>query len=184
MPLFLQLNLAGLPGGFGGDLGAGLLQMFYCTGSRPVCEVAAKGWEPFSACHLLRLVEPTAGGARVPMPAFDGTFRTMTITGWEETDDYPHPWECLDFGIELDDDEIETLNELGYPRQGDKLFGWPAWVQHVDYPNCRRCGRWMWPVFQIDSDCNVWYMFGDDGCGHITQCPEHKDELAFAWACC
>jgi hypothetical protein len=26
-------------------------------------------------------------------------------------------------------------------------------------------------------------MFGDSGIGHITQCPEHKEVLAFGWAC-
>jgi hypothetical protein len=24
-------------------------------------------------------------------------------------------------------------------------------------------------------------LFGDDGCGHITGCPNHPDELAFEW---
>jgi hypothetical protein len=38
-------------------------------------------------------------------------------------------------------------------------------------------------VFQINSEGNLPYMFGDSGRGHITQCPQHKDELAFAWAC-
>ena len=70
-----------------------------------------------------------------------------------------------------------------YPRQGDKLAGWPAWIQYVAYPRCRQCGLWMWFVFQIDSQCNLWHMFGDNGCGHITQCPDHRDELAFVWAC-
>jgi hypothetical protein len=26
-------------------------------------------------------------------------------------------------------------------------------------------------------------MFGDMGIGHITQCPEHLDVVAFGWAC-
>jgi hypothetical protein len=38
-------------------------------------------------------------------------------------------------------------------------------------------------VFQVDSDHNVPFMFGDAGCGHITQCPAHKDVVAFGWAC-
>ena len=39
-------------------------------------------------------------------------------------------------------------------------------------------------VFQLDSEKNVPFMFGDAGVGHITQCPTHKDVVAFTWACC
>jgi hypothetical protein len=38
-------------------------------------------------------------------------------------------------------------------------------------------------LFQIDSEDNLPYMFGDAGCGHITQCPKHPHRLAFGWAC-
>jgi hypothetical protein len=37
-------------------------------------------------------------------------------------------------------------------------------------------------IFQLESHQNLWYMFGDDGCGHITGCPDHPDELAFTWS--
>ena len=39
-------------------------------------------------------------------------------------------------------------------------------------------------VFQIDSNDHLLFMFGDLGCGHLTQCPTHEDVLAFGWACC
>ena len=39
-------------------------------------------------------------------------------------------------------------------------------------------------VFQVDSEDHVPFMFGDTGCGHVTQCPDHKDVVAFGWACC
>jgi len=38
-------------------------------------------------------------------------------------------------------------------------------------------------VFQIDSNDNLPIILGDRGCGHITQCPEHKQILTFSWAC-
>ncbi len=38
-------------------------------------------------------------------------------------------------------------------------------------------------VFQVDSDDNLSFMFGDSGCGHITQCQHHKNQVAFAWTC-
>ena len=68
------------------------------------------------------------------------------------------------------------------PHQNDKLLGWPSWPQYADYPRCRACGRELWLIFQLESDQNLRYMFGDDGCGHITGCPDHPDELAFMWS--
>jgi uncharacterized protein YwqG len=38
-------------------------------------------------------------------------------------------------------------------------------------------------VFQIDSNDNLDYMFGDVGCSHVTQCKNHPHQLTIAWAC-
>ena len=38
-------------------------------------------------------------------------------------------------------------------------------------------------IFQLDSEDHVPFMFGDVGTGHITQCPEHLEVVAFGWAC-
>ena len=86
-------------------------------------------------------------------------------------------------GTALTDEEAEALAEQDFPRSGEKLRGWPAWVQSVEYPSCPECGRRMELLLQIDSEQNLPYMFGDAGIGHITQCPEHRDQLAFGWAC-
>lgn len=72
---------------------------------------------------------------------------------------------------------------LGRPHDGDKLGGWPAWVQGVEYPKCIECGEPMDMLFQIDSEDNVPYMFGDCGTAHVTQCPTHPDVVAMGWAC-
>jgi uncharacterized protein YwqG len=191
MQLFLQLNLAALPGAVGNVFGEGLLQMFYCTNNQPCCEVECHGWEPFSVCHLLRLVRPAHEASRVQIPELagrlwqggEGYYPAKRITGWKEIVDYPHPWEAQEHAITVEDGDYDHWDDLGRGGQGDKLAGWPIWIQGVEYPSCRRCGRRMQMVFQINSECNLPYMFGDSGRGHITQCPEHKDELAFAWAC-
>jgi uncharacterized protein YwqG len=39
-------------------------------------------------------------------------------------------------------------------------------------------------VFQLDSEDNLDFMFGDSGVAHVTQCPQHPDIVALAWACC
>ena len=76
------------------------------------------------------------------------------------------------------------LYEQDFPKTGDKLLGWPAWVQGIEYPECPVCSDSMKFIFQIDSEDNLDYMFGDVGCAHITQCEKHPERLAIAWACC
>jgi uncharacterized protein YwqG len=183
MALFLQLDLATLPEEIGGELGGGLLQMFYCV-SRHDCTTRGEGCRgPFSPYQLLRRVRTEAGGPPSVLPKFDWDIPARRITGWQPVADYPDSTEWEDFGIEVDDEAVDAMYGLGYePRQMDKLLGWPSWPQYMDYPRCRACGRGLWLVFQLESDQNLRYMFGDDGCGHITCCPDHPEELAFLWS--
>ena len=77
------------------------------------------------------------------------------------------------------------IDEMGmYPRGGDKLAGWPRWIQDIEYPNCPICDRIMNQlIFQLDSDDNLPFLWGDAGTGYLVQCREHKDKVAFFWQC-
>jgi uncharacterized protein YwqG len=185
MQLFLQLNLAELPEGLGRPYGEGLLQMFFCVNTEPSSDENHDDFEPFSKCHLLRLVQPApTRQVRAPEKIAGGYYLPVKmISGWSEIEDYPHPYECEEHGIVLADSDYDIWDSLAPRSQGDKLAGWPIWIQGIEYPNCRRCGERMQMVFQLNSEENLLYMFGDSGRGHITQCPTHKDELAFGWAC-
>lgn len=77
----------------------------------------------------------------------------------------------------------ELAETIAVAATGDKLAGWPTWVQNPEYPSCPRCESQMVYVFQLDSEDNLPYMFVDVGRGHITQCPRHLDVVAFGWAC-
>jgi uncharacterized protein YwqG len=201
MALLLQLNLNEIPPELANQFGTGLLQLFYCLN--------CSSYAPFEDNKLVRIVEPNQypsqppvigglGGVKDKLPA-------KTIIGWKQLEDYPdgvelEEWglifnddyteeliriECPDFGIIIDipdDSEIED-DLFSMVVTGDKLSGYPDWVQDVEYPNCPECQRRMQFVFQIDSNDNLPIMFGDMGCGHITQCPEHKHILTFSWAC-
>ena len=183
MALFLQLNLGTLPEELGDELGVGLLQMFYCV-SRRECATQGEGCrEPFSPYQFLRRVDPAEESPAAVPPAFDHAIPARRIIGWEPVEDYPDVTELESLGIAIDDDARDTLVDLGYsPRQNDKLLGWPSWPQFVDYPACRVCGRDLWIIFQLESGQNLKYMFGDDGCGHVTGCHNYPGELAFLWS--
>jgi uncharacterized protein YwqG len=182
MQLFLQLNLQDLPKPLLGEFGEGLLQMFYCTNSEPACEVDCEAFFPFAKSELLRVIQPKGEPQEIDEALPVDSFPARTITGWKELNDYPNWEEAEQLGLELSDDEIEAMEDY-YPISGDKLGGWPNWVQGVEYPACPSCGETMRLVFQLDSEDNLPYMFGDVGCGHITQCKTHKEQVAFGWAC-
>lgn len=195
MSFLLQLELTALPRRPAGD---GLLQLFYC-GKDDGCST----WEPFSGTQLVRLVN---GDLKHRSPAEGSVEQPLrTIVGWDPVDDYPGTQEMEELGLRFDYDfrskkvhvtcqevgfdeanldmEIYTAEAVTSARTGDKLFGWPHWVQGAEYPACPECGTRMELVFQVDSEQGVEIMFGDVGVGHITQCPNHPGALAFGWAC-
>jgi uncharacterized protein YwqG len=198
MQFFLQLSPEALPLSFT-PRGDGVLQLFYCSLDDGGCET----WSPFSGTHLVRLLSGPAEVA--PHPAGLAPLPVRWVTGWSELVDYPHAEEhralglaydydfpnkrvsvaCDELGVALRDLDIDAgvAETIGDAAEGDKLGGWPLWVQGVEYPSCPTCGSRMQLVLQVDSEDNIPHMFGDAGCGHVTQCPVHSDVLAFAWAC-
>ncbi len=187
MPLFLQLNLNDLPEDIQGKYGSGLLQVFYCLNSNPHCESACQAFFPFMQGKLVRVIQPEGdvnSDRRQPADIHNAhTFPPKQIIGWERDEDYPGWEEALEHGISLSDEQWSQVAEQDFPRSGDKLAGWPYWIQGGEYPHCAICHERMQLVFQIDSHDHIPYMFGDLGCGHITQCPAHHEQVAFAWAC-
>ena len=202
LQLFLQLNLDELPKELGQPFGTGLLQLFYCR--RDECQ-GFGGWEPFADdLSRIRVVHPQGIGLKSSIPDRQGYFPAKRIIGWTPFIDLPKPCqheelglrytynfkagtvkiECKELGLVLEEIDDGYLAEaIANSELGDKLAGWPAWIQNVEYPHCPRCRRRMVHVFQVDSEDNVPFMFGDAGCGQITQCPEHKDVVAFGWSC-
>lgn len=185
MQLFLQLNFQDIPKAQKQLFRKGILQVFYCTNWDKECEVNCEAFFPFSKSTLVRIVDYKNGIIASPEKSpVKGAFPERQIIGWESKEDYPN-WEELEIlGVTITDEQSEMLYDLEYPLPKDKLLGWPYWVQGVEYPDCPECGEPMKLIFQIDSEDNLPYMFGDVGCSHITQCEKHKDKLAIAWACC
>ena len=190
MQLFVQLNLEELPVALDQQFGRGLLQFFYCTNNDPLCEVDMAAWEPFSQSTLVRIIEPLSPKETVVVPSeLEDYFPARLITGWQVSEDYPSWDESQELGVKLgpveEVREWERLtDEAGVPLAGDKLAGWPYWVQNIEYPHCPVCNEKMRLVFQVDSNGHLPFMFGDVGCGHITQCKTHLEQVAFGWACC
>lgn len=190
LQLFIQLNFDQLPEAVRNNYGSGLLQLFYCINEEPLCEVECEAFFPFAKSVLVRIVEIEQKALSPVKFTPLSPFPPRSITGWKEVEDYPNREERESLGTESAEIDWEnTVDERGdsfdesFPVGGDKLAGHPRWIQSVEYPDCPLCSEQMQLVFQIDSDDNLPYYFGDVGCGHTTQCETHKDRLAFGWAC-
>lgn len=198
MSFLLQLEFSTLPKPVAG---AGLLQLFYCSTDDGGCET----WAPFSGTSVARLVDGAL--VRRAPPAGIDSQPERVIAGWDAVEDFPNSQEhealgarrslhlrlrantvhivcdALGFdeaGLDLEECSAEVIASASV---GDKLFGWPHWVQGEEYPLCPRCHAKMKLVFQVDSEAGVSLMFGDAGIAHLTQCETHPDVLAFGWAC-
>lgn len=200
LQLFLQLNLSELPQELGNRFGTGLLQLFYCVNYD--CDASSESWQPFGGPTIVRVIQPV-GPERNDITVPVDQFPPRTMVGWNVEADFPSLEECeglglncdydfkanratiswRDAGLQFTDIDFETADSFSIAQPGDKLAGWPSWVQCIEYPHCPQCGKQMELIFQLDSEDNLPYMFGDVGCGHITQCPTHKEVVTFGWAC-
>lgn len=183
MQLFLQLELDKLPE----KKQEGLLQLFYCTNDEMYCESELEAFFPFSKGSVCRILNPEGDSAKIH-PKIAKIYPEKIITDWIAKDDYPTyvEYDILDLDIDFEDDEVFDLlseRDLCQTLENDKLFGYPFWVQGEEYPFDRKTNSLMHLLFQLDSNDNLPYMFGDSGIGHLTQSPDNTHELAFGWAC-
>lgn len=83
--------------------------------------------------------------------------------------------------IALEPEEESLLWKMNL--SGDKLGGYPCWIQNNEYPHCSDCSEKMELLLQIDSHDNLRYTWGDNGAAWLFQYAEHRDRLAFVWQC-
>jgi hypothetical protein len=191
MHLFIQINLRELPPDVGGRFGEGMIQFFYCK--RRDCVEDCGGKLPPDEMSAVRLVDLDARGR----PGFrpegpEDLVPAELVVDWKKQIDYhPDRGELEDLGIEFTDEERDLFDGWGLNETGDKLAGWPAWIQGPESIVCRSCGQHMRHAFQFEPHVHLNYSFGqeffdrpvDSGCGWLFQCPEHKGQLAFTWQC-
>lgn len=205
LSLLIQLDLVRLPEN-NLPWQAGLFQLFYCPSMEDEKGNFCDDFEAFSECHKLQVIESNASLVATEAGPFD--FPAKDIIEWKPFVDLPGAMEQDLLGLRFDYDfkpnethvsvhwdeanlhfldivdENDNLAELiSSAQEGDKYLGWPNWVQGVEYPNCPECGEEMHYFLQIDSENGVDHMFGDVGCGHVSYCPNHPDQIAFTWAC-
>ncbi|MCB9855788.1 MAG: DUF1963 domain-containing protein [Phycisphaerales bacterium] len=207
MPFCMQLDSRTLPDG-APRFGVGLLQFFYCGSCEEGCGDGT--WEPFDRTQKLRVISP-GDLKRCVTPEGVQKFPKRVIQNWQRVEDHPDlddaellglsveyldkglisEVHCPALGIELneihkrlDDDAARRFQDSALSaRGGDKLGGWPVWIQRAASIACPQCKLPMCMLFQIDSGDHLAINLGDTGCSHIWQCPTHAYVLAFEWQC-
>ena len=210
MRFFFQLNLQEIPAALDQKFGRGILQLFYCTNqvviehNRPTDSTFIRFENPlegtvryfeYTGCEnecFVRIVQSDGVPAEFEIPQTgesmsklrEGEFPPRLIVDWQEVDDYPNGEEIEIQGISISGDDLDFFDDIGMYPQGDKLAGWTAWVQFKECPDCPICHQKMEQlIFQLDSDDNIPFLWGDCGKGYILQCADHKEQVAFVWQC-
>lgn len=178
MEFFLQLNSSHLPSKLNKAevFGEGLLQFFYC--------IKCRGYQPLGENYKIRVIKLDELSTDVDINEIKSCFVYRKIIDWHELIEYPRLYEILD-SENLSNDEIEHYKNIYHQydaKSGEKLLGWPRWVQWADYSDCPVCLKQMRYIFQVDSDKNSDYMLGNMGIGHITFCKDHPEQALFTWA--
>src|SRR5438445_372605 len=117
-----------------------------------------QGWE--RRCWLPVVEEGEWEGGRV-----GSKFCGAAWVGDEEEWPVPHGWEEAAWNAFCD--AAAEKHGAEFPREVDKVAGWPRWVQGEWKLDCPSCGVQTVALVQIGSEDHVPHMFGDVGIGHV-----------------
>ncbi len=101
---------------------------------------------------IVRMIDQTKPVSKAAAP--EDLYPVLIVNSWTETAEKP-----------------ESEDEEAGPLEKDKLFGIPKWVQFPRQVTCDKCKNSMVYFFQIVSNNNLPFQFGDAGIGYIFLCP-------------
>jgi hypothetical protein len=168
MVLLLQLDPRLLPEG-APLAGKVPVQIFHC--GRNDCDYGDVTFAPGGTGVVLR----AAKESKKPRGAV-AKGQASRIVGWKATSDLPGGGDVD--GLELDAKQLRLMRSER-SREGDKLGGYPSWIQSPNTPSCPTCDQPMRFVFQLTARL---VDFGDSGLGYVHQCAKHPAKLAFSWS--
>lgn len=163
LPLALQLDLSAHPDAKLAT--SGLLQVFYDR----------------SGYGEARLRVRVVSTEDPHVPDGGPSFPERPIQGWSRAkSDFPSVGGDPASNHEpLSPDQQAVLRRLNVA--GDKVGGWPDWLQDPEYSCCPQCGAAQSElVVQLEGGRQVPIDLGDAAIGYVFRCTDHKNELAVA----
>jgi uncharacterized protein YwqG len=181
LQLLIQINLEELPEEKR-IFGKGLLQLFFCTNDEFACFVDMASYNDPPPHQILRVINDFEENDNIEIP--DNMFTPQIIREWKFIGlEFPY-FLPENIAKDLKEDELIIINNsMEHIFDGEKIGGYPLFLQANYIPACPDCNKEMEIVIQIGSDINIPFMFGDGGVGHISLCPEHKNRSVFYWSC-
>ena len=179
MSLFVQLNLEETPIKYANN--KGLLQVFYCT--TLTCNLANENYVPFNAGVVVRRLEVNTEQCAILTQLPDGLmiFPENRINKWSKVEDYPHPESYHTLDIIWNETTNDILEDFEPAIEGDKIGGYPAFVQGHQIVFDPEDNTPYTFLMQIDSQDNLPFMFGDMGRAYVCYHPQKPDKLALFW---
>lgn len=196
MQLLIQLDLGATPGLAELCGTSGWLQVFYCRQPGTFCEqVGDDAFSPFGRFQLARVHHVAPGAAQAPGESGPSApLAPRCIRGWREVLDLPWPSEPpARTGVTFTEEEAARAfdhltgdgpygDDPPLTHGGDKLLGWPVWLQGYDPVPCPACQVPMRQVLQLASRGHLEHDFGDCGVAALVCCPDHPGRFGFSWA--
>jgi hypothetical protein len=173
LPMHFLVQLAGddLPPALRPARPGALVQLFLCDRR---CQKADLG-TPFAPSTVARELHSERGGvARAPRP--EVVFPAHRVLRWLPRPDHPSYADlCERLGLADALELVDALRARGLrPAGGEKLGGWPDWVEDAEYPRCPACRGpsrpRMEPWLQIDSNRSLPVQLGEHGVGWLIRC--------------
>jgi hypothetical protein len=187
LTLFLQLDLTEIPSEMQPVIAAeGILQVFVCVAPGSGCLAAHCGQTELPpagdpTAYIVRII-PNDASLQVPTSRISGvSFDPMIVTYWHAVDDYPRtPSEVVAVYPKLAKSPRLDAWDRSNCAWGEKMGGWPLWGASPSYMRCPACDIAMDVVFQLDSDCNLDFVWGNNGTAFVHRCP-HCQRMGFSW---
>ena len=183
LELLVQLSWSELPEPAQKLLPPGLYQLFLCDSP---CQVEEEGWNPFARSTLARMLPLDTPGSVASGADGGSQLPPRRISSWAVRDELPRYVELASrLDSERADEAAEAARERGLEAApGEKLLGWPHWIQDAEHPRCRRCPTLnMNVIFQVDSNKGLPVSFADSGIGFWVRC-DRCGEMTFLYQSC
>lgn len=179
MVLLLQIMPEDQPEPLKGISNNEIFQVFLCR----FCEPGATPSEADRMPYLVRyrIADEDVKRAIKSVPG-ELPGRSLLLNKVESFEDYPGAPERPLLGVDLNEEQSWLMAQAGYPKIGDKLFGWPRWMHNIGWHKCSECDELLTPLLQLQPSACLDLDWGlKSGLFYFSVCANHRYQYQGLW---